>query len=106
MENIDALLPVAMQFGLQLNDKDYVAARLLLATKINELVLKDFDRLLGILYRIDVSEKRITDLLKAFPKQDAGLLIADLMIEREVEKIKSREIFTNRDQDFDEEEKW
>ena len=106
MENLDALLPVAMQFGLQLNDKDYAAARQLLATKINELVLKDFDRLLGILYRIDVSEKKITGLLKAFPKQDAGLLIADLMIEREVEKIKSREIFTNRNNNFDEEEKW
>lgn len=106
MENLEALLPVAMQFGVQIDHKDYAVARQLLAAKINELVLKDFDRLLGILYRIDVSEKKITNLLKEFPQQDAGLIIADLMIEREIEKIKSREIFTNRTNNFDEEEKW
>jgi uncharacterized protein YwgA len=76
-----------------------------LAVLINRLINTDFEKLAGILYRIDVSEKKLKKLLSDNPNTDAGLLIADLVIERLIEKKKSREKF-HRDSTISDEEKW
>ncbi len=76
-----------------------------LAGYINDLVNNDFDYLLSLLYRIDVDEKKIRHLLATKKEANAGELIAQLMIERQEQKIRSREQFkppTN----IPEEEKW
>ena len=39
-------------------------------------------------------------------EEDAGNIIASLIIERQEQKIKTREQFSQRDNGFDEEEKW
>jgi hypothetical protein len=57
---------------------------------INELILKDFERLVQLLYRIDVSEAKLKNLLQEKKDTDAGDLIADMIIERQKQKIKSR----------------
>ncbi len=77
-----------------------------LAVRINDLIEKDFQQLISILYRMDVSEAKLRSLLKDNPDSDAGLLIAGLMIERQAQKIKSRQQFSQRDNDIDENEKW
>jgi hypothetical protein len=77
-----------------------------LASKINSLLTSDFNKLVSILYRMDVSEKKLKQLLQDNPATDAGKLIAELMIEREAEKIKSRKEFKQRDRNIDEDEKW
>ncbi len=76
-----------------------------LAILINQLINTDFEKLAGILYRIDVSEKKLKKLLSDNPGMDAGLLIADLVIERQIEKKKSREKF-RRDSNITDDEKW
>ena len=48
----------------------------------------------------------IKRLLKDHPGTDAGLIITELIIERQIEKNKSRREFTRRDKDIDEEDKW
>ncbi len=76
-----------------------------LAGYINDLVVNDFDYLLSLLYRIDVDEKKIRDLLATQKESDAGELIAHLIVERQEQKIRSKEQFkppTN----IPEEEKW
>ncbi len=77
----------------------------LLAIHINQLLQNNFEKLVSLLYRIDVSEKKLKQLLKDHPKEDAGNIIASLIIERQLEKIKSRKLFKT-DADFDGEEKW
>lgn len=72
---------------------------------INDMLQHNFDRLLGILYRIDVSEAKLRATIQDQPDQDAAKLIADLIIERQLQKIKSRREF-RRDENIDEEEKW
>ena len=67
---------------------------------------KDFQKLVAILYRLDVSETKLKKLLSENHHADAALLIADLMIERQVQKIKSRQQFHQRGNDIDENEKW
>jgi hypothetical protein len=61
-----------------------------LAFYVNDLLLNDFPRLVQLLYRIDVSEKKVKEVLRAAPDQDAGLLIADLIVQRQLEKWKAR----------------
>jgi uncharacterized protein YwgA len=76
-----------------------------LSLLINQLINTDFEKLAGILYRIDVSEKKLKKLLADNPGMDAGQLIAGLVIERLIEKKKSREKF-RRDSNMSDEEKW
>ncbi len=77
-----------------------------LSVAINELILSDFDKLVLLLYRLDVDEKKLRAILKEKPGTDAGHTIADLIIERQVQKIKSRQQFSQRDNNISEEEKW
>jgi hypothetical protein len=76
-----------------------------LAERINELIENDFMTLVNILYRIDVSQATLKETLNSQPRKDAGQLIADLIIERQAQKIESRNQF-NSDLDINEEEKW
>ena len=77
-----------------------------LAEYINNLVKNDFDKLISYLYRIDVNEQKLKTLLQQNPQEDAGNIIATLIIERQQQKIKSREQFSQRDNNVEEEEKW
>lgn len=61
---------------------------------INNLLLHDFEKLVSLLYRIDVSEQKIKALLVFQPDTDAADIIATAIIERQIEKIKIRKKFT------------
>lgn len=76
-----------------------------LAVYINDLIVHDFQRLISILYRIDVNEVKLRNLLKTHPDTKAGIIIARLIIERQEQKIESREAFRKGWTD-DQEEKW
>lgn len=78
----------------------------LLATRINELIRHDMSHLISILYRIDVDEKKIREMLAKNKDTDAGLIIAHLVIERQKQKIKTRSMFNTRVDDINEEDKW
>lgn len=76
-----------------------------LANKINDLILNDFAELVNRLYRIDVSERKLKATLKEYSGKDAGYLIAHLIIERQLQKIRMRNKNKN-DRDADDDEKW
>ena len=73
---------------------------------INELIKKDFQTLIQLLYRIDVNEKKIRIYLTGMPNEDAGAVLADLIIERQLQKIESRKKFGPKDNRESDEEKW
>lgn len=102
-----ALRDIAGQLGLAIRDKDNLQLIGELAEKVNELLLRDFNKLVSILYRMDVNEIKLRQLLKDNPDVDAGHLIAEMMIERNLQKIKSRQQSNSqRDNNIDENEKW
>jgi len=72
---------------------------------INDLIKNDFSRLVQILYRIDVSEAKLKYILQSHPNEDAGKLIAQIIIERLATTKKTRESFTNPSQIEDTEER-
>ena len=80
--------------------------RLKLISLINELINKDFDAVVQLLYRIDVSEKKIRSVLDQNTETDSASILADLIIERQLQKIESRKHFSNRSGPESDEEKW
>jgi uncharacterized protein YwgA len=76
-----------------------------LALHINHLINHDFEKLVFYLYRIDVNESKMKKLLDQKEGEDAAELIADLIIERQLEKIKSRNE-TRSNKDIPDDEKW
>jgi len=84
----------------------YEELQRLLAEHINHLIKNDFEKLVGYLYRIDVNEQKLKGLLHQYSDEDAGKIISLLIIERQEQKIKSRQQFSQRDNDISEDEKW
>ena len=106
MKEEQVLQEISKELEIVLNEEDHSLARQLLAARINEFINNDFQRLVSILYRMDVSETKLKQLLTNNPEADAGIIIADLMIERQAEKIKSREQYGKRDENISDDEKW
>ncbi len=77
-----------------------------LVTFVNELITKDFNQLVLLLYRLDINEKKLKQTLADHPDQNAGELIAQLIVDRQEEKKRSREAFKQKDWESSEEEKW
>ena len=76
-----------------------------LSEYINHLINANFEKLLALLYRIDVSESKLKQLLQEHAGEDAGKIIATLIIERQQQKIELRK--GNRPgADIPEMEKW
>jgi len=67
-----------------------------LETMINDLIKEDFSKLVQLLYRIDVSEAKLKNVLKEHPNENAGKLIAQIVIERLAATKKARESFSSK----------
>ncbi|HXB91772.1 MAG TPA: hypothetical protein VNU72_05765 [Puia sp.] len=90
----------------------------LLAEKVNLLIRDDFERLVQLLYRVDVSENKLRALLaegdqapegRAAPtgrweRAESGRVIARLIMERQWQKIETRRKYSRGPQDAGEEE--
>ena len=77
-----------------------------LAEKINILIQRDFEAVVQLLYRIDVSEKRLRGILDSDSGEDAGRIIARLIMERQWQKIESRRRYRQDDAGESDEERW
>ncbi len=106
MENDELYSIVTAELGLPVKEDNSGISKELLVQKVNELIVNDFEKLVNILYRMDVSETKINTLLKEFMQEDAAEIIVNLMMERAAQKIKSRQQFNQRDNNISEEEKW
>lgn len=107
MENAELIRLLQKELTIDFVDKkSYEEIHAQLATYINDLIKTDFEKLITYLYRIDVSEQKLKQLLQQNQQEDAGNLIATLIIERQQQKIKSRAMFSRQDSEVDEDEKW
>jgi hypothetical protein len=98
----------AINQSLEISLPDVISADELketLAGHINHLINHDFEKLVYYLYRIDVNEAKMRALLAQKEGEGAAQLIAGLIIERQLEKIKSRKE-TKGTSDIPEDEKW
>ncbi|MGB1205563.1 MAG: hypothetical protein ACPG5B_07955 [Chitinophagales bacterium] len=82
-------------FELKINtekasNENFEAFREYLAKAIENLMYQDMPFFLNALYRLDVSETRAMKALKNQTKLPPKYALADLIIEREVQKVQSR----------------
>jgi hypothetical protein len=76
-----------------------------LAEHINALINYRFSDLVRLLYRVDVDEERLRMLLANQTTQDAAVIMARLIVERQRQKIETRKQF-NPGRNSSEEERW
>lgn len=93
------------QVDIVLQENNYEQLLKGLSQKINLLITNDFSRLISILYRLDISEKKLSYQLAQLKGTNAGDIIANLIVERQLQKIKSRQALRTS-ADIPEEEKW
>lgn len=106
MMNPEIIPAVNQTLGISLPENiSYEKLREAVARQINPLITNDFNKLLSLLYRIDINENKLKNMLAKNPSTEASLLIADLIIERQLQKIESRKMFNQRE-DMENEEKW
>ena len=104
MKNEQVLEEVSKE--LEVTVKDHSITKQALIEKINDLINNDFQKLVSILYRMDVSEIKLKQLLNENSGTNAALIITDLMIERQEQKIISRQQFRKKDENISDDEKW
>lgn len=75
-----------------------------LSIYLNHLLLNDFSALVQVLYKVDVSEEKLKSVLKENKEADAGDLLAELIIERQLQKQAQRSELPQ--DDIPEEESW
>src|ERR1700761_9321878 len=88
-----------------LNSPDLDSLRKELTTYITYLIERNYTHLVELLYRIDISEPKLKIALSS-RNEPSAMIIADMIIERQIEKIESRKKFGAHDQPFSDEEKW
>ena len=82
---------IESQFELTVTTSDRMEVlKAALEERISWLLTHDPDHLKWILYRIDVSEKKVLEALANNPANLHGTLVAELVIERQLSKIKTR----------------
>ena len=94
---------VLARAGTLLTESAKAEVRNDLVVYINHLLLHDFPALVHLLYRIDVDEKKLRQLLHRHPDQDAAYMLADLILERMEQKHQHTFIPRNNASD---EERW
>ncbi len=94
-------------FGLPVKDNFYSYIDLLndLSYYIDYLITNDFNKLIVILYRLDVSEEQVNELLKQQPNKLASDSISKLIIERQQKKLQMKATL-KKDENIAEDEKW
>lgn len=101
MGNTNALITVIKSLQILENngkDKSFEVQFEVLVKFIDDLIKNDFNRLLNILYRIDISEEKLK--IKLAENKESTIqsaeIIAQLFIEREQEKIISRAKYSRK----------
>jgi hypothetical protein len=82
------------------------ALLLWLTERIEQLIAHDFEGLLFLLYRIDVSEQKVRQTLADTNGEGAALTIATLIVERQKQKLKLRRQMGKFPTSTDDPERW
>jgi len=68
----------------------------ILTERIREMLDKNVEKLILILYRIDVSQKKTDEIFKSPFKDEIAENLASAVIERQLEKIETRKKYSSK----------
>lgn len=64
---------------------------------IGHLLTNNFEKLCNAMYRLDVSERKFHEVLTGSDPAEISSRLADLVIEREMQKVKTRELYRRKE---------
>jgi hypothetical protein len=73
-----------------------------LTSRIIELLDRNYEKLLNILYRIDINEDKLNDLFGSKNRDYIPEHLAELIIERQLQKIKFRNAYREKNKEISE----
>ena len=103
-EVVDEL--IKYQFEIIIKIESFFQLQKVLSEQINFLITNNFSSLIAVLYRLDISEKKLRNLLANNTDKNAGDIIADLIIERQLLKIELQKTFKFEKDQISEDERW
>ena len=103
-ELVTELNRAQLELSVQINS--YIDLKRMLSARLNYLITNHFSRLISLLYRLDISEKKLQQLLSLQADMPAGEIITEMIIERQLQKIEARKMFKNKADNIPEEERW
>ncbi len=107
MENEELIKSINKDLAMEMPDKIlFEELKNRLSDYINYLIKNNFEKLISVLYRIDVSEKKLKNILQLNAKENAGKIIAQLIIERQLQKINAKKDYDTRNTNISDDEKW
>src|SRR5690349_6451288 len=86
-------------------NRSFDALHRVLSKRINLMINDDFHGLVQLLYSMDIAEDKLKLLLQNNPGENAGEMMATLIIKRQLEKIETRKAFTSH-RPIDENDRW
>lgn len=75
-------------------DREFIRTRL--TGVIRHMLDHEFEKLCNTMYRLDVSETKFNSVLTGEARGDIPGRLADLVIDREIQKVKTRQLYRNR----------
>lgn len=102
-ETVNELKKLQLSAPVQIVSIDHL--KQIVSAIVNDLIANDFSRLISLLYHLDISEKKLRELLATSANTSSGDIIAEMIIERQQEKIRVRKLFSTNN-NFCDEEKW
>ena len=108
MVSPDKNIVSALRISMDIDLKEGVSMgelKNIITDHVNLLISNNFNKLISLLYRLDINESKLKQLLADSPGEDAGMIIAELIIERQLQKIKSRNE-NNSNNIIPEDDKW
>ncbi len=94
-QDFDITVPVSLD-----GKNAYEQLKEWLSNIINEKIRYDLEGLLNILYRLDIAEKRAMAALNNETPEPVHYALADLIIEREIQKVHTRNWYKQRQNHF------
>ena len=107
MENSELVQYINKDMALELPEKiSFAELEERLTAIINLLIENNFEKLVSLLYRIDVSEKKLKTLLHDNAHETTGKIIALLIMERQLEKMALRKKYKKDSNGPTDEDAW
>ncbi len=100
--NPDVVQIVARDLGLALEDRDNISYQELLelvAQQIAEFLDKRPETLFSLLYRLDVDQEKVDDVINQFSETPKNILLAELIILRQIKRIETKLKYKQEDID-------
>lgn len=77
-----------------------------LTETVNFLIVHHFDRLVQLLYTVDVNEQQLKQALANNTGKDAAQIIAEMVLQRQIQKVITRQKLKGNSSGIPDEERW